>query len=344
MAYRTKYTLYGAVFGLCFPLIATFLSAGLSFGNFSLESLSQSQLQNPLLWMIDTAPFFLGLFAYLGGMQYDRLLDSQRDKQYLYDLLEKQNKELEEKVLQRTIQLEENIKQLIAANQIRNEIIATVSHELRTPLTAINGAIKIIKSGTVGDINNQTMELIQLADRNTVLLNDLINNILDIEKIQAGEIQLDMTLHSVSELVKLAINMNQSYAESFHIEMQFKDDGSTKKFAIDKKYFMQIMKILLSNACKFSPDESTIVIYLTEQDDNIRINIADHGIGIPAEFKDRVFEKFTQVDSSSTRAQGGTGLGLNIAKSLVESMQGKIGFYPNQDRGTVFFVDFPVVS
>jgi len=340
MSYARRYLLYGTVFGLCFPFIASLMDAWLSVGHISFQSILQVQLQNPLLWMIDTAPIFLGLFAYFGGVQYDRLNVSQAQIHNLNKLLEDKNKDLESKVQERTEKLESSVKKLVEANQIRNEIIATVSHELRTPLTAIGGAIKLIKSKTVGDINESGMELIEVADRNANQLNRLIDDILDIEKLEAGELEFDVQNYPVKKLVDKSVAMNQPFAESFDIKLVndiFDDDVN---ISIDKRRFLQVMSNLISNACKFSPANSSVIVSIRHFDKIVRISITDSGKGVPKNIAGKIFEKFFQVDSSNVRSRGGTGLGLNISKSLVECMGGIIGFYPNDGQGSVFFIEF----
>ena len=343
MTFGLKYLLYGIAFGLCFPIVATILSAQLLSDSISIEAMLKSQLSNPLLWMIDTAPIFLGLLAYLGGLQYDKLLASQIQEKHLNALLEEKNAELESKVKERTQQLELNLNKLTEANQIRTEFIATVSHELRTPLTAIGGAVKLIKSNTVSKIDEQGMELISLADRNTKLLVCLVDDLLDIEKLEAGKLQIASEKHLAFNLVKQAVEMNQAFADTFNVNIIFNDEHSDVQISVDKRRFIQILLNLLSNACKFSLSGSDIVVSLEETDKHLRICVADLGDGVPAEFSDKLFDKFTQVDSSNTRSKGGTGLGLNISKSLVRIMDGDIGYYPNQPQGSVFYIEFPVV-
>jgi len=343
MSYSVRYTLYGAIFGLCFPVIATLLDAWLSVGNTSYQAMLKSQLENPLIWMIDTAPFFLGLFAYLGGVQYDKLSISQAQIQDLNSLLEDKNKDLEIMVQERTKKLESNVIKLVEANQIRNEIIATVSHELRTPLTAIGGAIKLLKSKAVGNVDEPGMGLIEVADRNTVQLNGLVNDILDIEKIESGELVFDIKNYSIKNLVDQSVAMNQPFAESFDVNLVFEKFEKDVEISVDKKRFLQVMSNLISNACKFSLAKSSVLITVKHFDKIVRVSIADNGKGVPKDVSDKVFDKFFQEDSSNVRSRGGIGLGLNISKSLVECMSGIIGFYPNEEQGAVFFIEFEEV-
>ncbi len=342
MSHAAKYSLYGAIFGFSFPVLATLLDAWLTAGNISIHSLLQSQSQNPLIWMIDSAPIFLGLFACLGGTQYDQLIVSEQEKQALNEKLLAHNKELEDRVIERTVQLESSIKKLVALDQIRSEFIATVNHELRTPLTAIGGAIKLIQSNAVCHIDEKGMDLINLADRNINLLSGLVNDILDIEKIESGKLELDTNCYAVHTLVEISTEMGQPYADSFGINLQVDEFEFDIQICVDKRRFIQIMLNLLSNACKFSPSQSTVNIYIVKNGKNVRINVADNGKGISENLANKIFSKFVQGDSSSIRSQGGTGLGLNISKALTESMGGNIDFHPNKDGGTVFFLSFPI--
>lgn len=340
MSYTLKFTLYGTGFGLCFPICATILDVLLSGNTLSIHTLVHSQLSNPLLWMIDTAPLFLGAFAYFGGTQFQKLMASRAQEKNLYDLLQIKNKELENKVKERTKQLETNIEKLVEANQLRTEFIATVSHELRTPLTAISGAIKLIKSAAVGSIDEQGMSLITLADKNTTLLSCLVDDLLDIEKIEAGKLQFEFNNFPLNSLIENAVSMSQPYAESFNVKIKTEGIDTTIEISTDKRRFIQILLNLISNSCKFSSAGEEVIISVDKNEKTFRINVADTGEGIPKAFEKSIFEKFTQADSSSNRSRNGTGLGLSICKGLTESLGGTIGFHPNGDKGTVFFIEF----
>lgn len=344
MTYPLKYACYGALFGLCFPIEATLFSAWSMFGEIHLFTLVLSQLQTPLLWLIDSAPFFLGGFAWFGGLQYERVLQFHAAKRKLAELLKIENFELEEKIRARTELLEANIEKLVKADRVRTEFVSTVSHELRTPLTAIGGAIKLLNLTASGKLNSQEKTLLELAIRNSDLLASLINDILDIEKLDAGKLQLTLKTPSVSQLIEHAISMHGPYAESYQITLTLIESESDSSIYVDKRRFTQIKRNLLSNACKYSPSASEVTVFVEESHDRVRINVADQGSGIPQGFEQTIFDKFTQVDSSSSRSKGGTGLGLNITQSLVTSMGGEIGFHPNNDCGTVFYIDFPIAS
>lgn len=344
MSYPLKYACYGALFGICFPIMATLFNAWSLFGEISLRAIVLSQVQTPLLWLIDSAPFFLGAFAWFGGLQYERVLQFHAEKQTLTELLKTKNFELEAKIKQRTELLEANLEKRIEADRVRTEFVSTVSHELRTPLTAIGGAIKLLNLTAAKKLDDQEQNLLDLAIRNTDLLTSLINDILDIEKLDAGKLQLTLKTHSVSQLVEHAIRMHGPYADSYHIKLTLIKNDSNCSINVDKRRFTQILLNLFSNACKYSPSPSEITVTVSQTHDRVRINVADQGPGIPQEFAKTIFDKFTQVDASSSRSKGGTGLGLNITQSLVNTMGGDIGFYPNEGRGTVFYVEFPIVT
>lgn len=345
MSFPLRYSLYGASFGLCFPVLATPIAAWQISGEITLMSIAEAQLQNSLLWMINTAPLFLGLFACYAGRQYEKVIKTQENIKLLNNKLAKQNQTLEHQVQERTEVLEINLKKLITANQVKSDFVATVSHELRTPLTAIGGAIKLIKSNKLSVIEKPVMDLIELADKNVNQLNSLINDILDTEKMESGKIELDIRSHNVASLIKQSVEMNKPYADSYSVKLKCADIDSSLSLNLDKHRFIQVMQNLISNACKFSPRGSQVSISAIQAGNCIRINVSDQGNGIPEEMKDKIFDKFTQIDSSSNRARGGTGLGLNITRSLVESMGGTIGFSSNnktdsEDGGTVFHIDF----
>lgn len=228
--------------------------------------------------------------------------------------------------------------------RMKNEFVSTVSHELRTPLTSIKGSLGLILSGVYSGIPEKVKTLIELANNNCTRLIALINDILDIEKIEAGKMEFIFEIANVAELISQAILMNQPYSEKFNINYKFINNLPVNTcLNIDKNRFNQILTNLLSNACKFSSKNSEVVISATLTKNSVQVSIKDHGNGIPEEFQDKIFNKFTQVDSSDTRQIGGTGLGLSICKNLVEKMNGSISFKTEVNIGTTFTIKFPKV-
>ncbi|MES2072957.1 MAG: ATP-binding protein [Pseudomonadota bacterium] len=230
--------------------------------------------------------------------------------------------------------------------RIKSEFISTVSHELRTPLTAIRGSLGLVLGGAAGHIPEKAHPLISIAHKNSESLTRLINDLLDIQKIEAGKMDFKYELLSLRQLLESSVNDNQSFAHNLGVSIALAAIGSDVAIRVDAGRFQQIMANLLSNACKYSPygsEVSVVVTHLAQA--RIRIEVIDRGEGIPEKFRHRIFQKFSQADSSDTRAKGGTGLGLSITQAIVKQMAGEIGYYSHNlgsGQETHFFVEFPV--
>ncbi|MCH8182174.1 MAG: PAS domain S-box protein [Proteobacteria bacterium] len=225
--------------------------------------------------------------------------------------------------------------------RMKNEFVSTVSHELRTPLTSIIGALGLVEGGLAGEISEKTRDLIGIAARNSARLVRLIGDILDIEKIESGEIEIDFQPIDLAQLVDRAIMENTSYAADFDVQISAAEIAEGAIIHGGEDQILQVLTNLISNAAKFAPRHSTIEISTQRLRGAIRTSVTDHGPGIPDEFRSRIFGKFTQADSSDTRRPGGTGLGLSICKALVEKMDGTIGFRSETGSGATFYFDLP---
>ncbi len=227
-------------------------------------------------------------------------------------------------------------------DKLKGEFISTVSHELRTPMTSIMGSLGLIRSGVFGAIPEKAVELLEMAQKNGERLVDLINDILDIEKIESGNFSVAISAHSVNKLLSDAKAANTGFAIKHDVSIAVTPLGEDVLVNVDDVRFAQIMANLLSNAIKYSPANSKVVVRAGQTADGVRIAVSDNGSGIPEQFQKQIFEKFTQADSSDTRAKEGTGLGLSISKALVELFGGKIAFDTKEGEGTTFHFDLPV--
>ncbi|MBI3130628.1 MAG: PAS domain S-box protein [Acidobacteria bacterium] len=223
-----------------------------------------------------------------------------------------------------------------ALDRLKSEFVSTVSHELRTPLTSIRGSLGLVSSGALGALSDEARSLVEIACRNSERLSNLINDLLDSEKIESGAITFQHERVALAALLEQSITDNQGYAEVHGIQFRLGEIPPGAEVIVDRGRFLQVMSNLLSNAAKFSPKGSQVEIGAEVEDTRFRISVTDHGSGIPPEFYDRIFQKFSQADSSDTRQKGGTGLGLSITKSIVEKMGGSISFKSQVGRGTTF--------
>ena len=229
----------------------------------------------------------------------------------------------------------------LEAERMKKEFTSTLSHELRTPLTSIIGSLQLINSGVMGEVEHDVAELTVVAERNGQRLLDLINDILDIEKIESGKLTLVPEVMPVDELVREAMVLNKAFGERFKVRFESHGDVPDRRVHADRKRLLQVMTNLLSNAAKFSPEGAVIDITTEDAGPNVRLAVHDRGSGIPEAFRSRIFGRFSQADSTATRQKGGTGLGLAICKRLIELMQGRIGFEDRPGGGSSFWFELP---
>lgn len=229
--------------------------------------------------------------------------------------------------------------------RMKSEFVSTVSHELRTPLTSILGSLGLIRGGAAGKLKPKVMQMIDIAHNNAERLVRLINDILDTEKIESGRMQYHMQSLDLLALIKNSIEENRGYGERLGVELTW-DEQHSVDLSIhgDRDRLMQVMANLLSNAIKYSPPAKKVEIEIEQQGDQAMIKVTDQGPGIPQEFRTRIFQKFSQADSSDTRQKGGTGLGLAITKTIVEHHGGSIGFNTATGEGTTFYVNLPLIG
>ncbi len=229
----------------------------------------------------------------------------------------------------------------LEAERMKKEFTSTLSHELRTPLTSIIGSLQLINSGVMGEVEKDIAELSMVAERNAQRLLDLINDILDIEKIESGKLTLEPETMPVDELVREAMLLNKGFGDRFKVRFEARGGAAGRTVHADRKRLLQVMTNLLSNAAKFSPEGGVVDISTDEAGPSVRVAVHDRGSGIPEAFRARIFGRFTQADSTATRQKGGTGLGLAICKRLVELMEGRIGFDDRAGGGTTFWFELP---
>jgi len=226
--------------------------------------------------------------------------------------------------------------------RLKDEFVATVSHELRTPLTSISGSLGLLAGQWASKLPESAARLLTIAHTNSQRLARLLNDILDIEKLESGRVVFSLSKVAVRSLAEHAIDDNRGFAESYGVSVQLDSASVELDVNADPDRLAQVITNLLSNAIKFSPSGGEVTIAVEKSGDDVRITVRDHGTGVPDEFKPHIFEKFAQADATNTRRKGGTGLGLSIAKQIVERLGGTIGFDDAPGGGAIFFVELPV--
>tara|TARA_R110002073_G_scaffold60488_1_gene152094 strand:+ start:5968 stop:8133 length:2166 start_codon:yes stop_codon:yes gene_type:complete len=226
---------------------------------------------------------------------------------------------------------------------MKDEFVSTVNHELRTPLTSIHGALGLLKIKAADSLDDKSSQLLELAHNSCQRLTVLVNDILDLEKIAAGKIEYRLETVDVCELVRTIVTQNATLAEGRGVALETKCAIEQAFVRLDPNRFNQALVNLLSNAVRHSPENDVIAISVTAGDTGrVRISVADNGPGIPEDFRTKVFDRFAQADSSLTRTEGSSGLGLNITQTLIEAFGGEVSFETETGHGTVFHFDLPI--
>jgi len=228
-------------------------------------------------------------------------------------------------------------------DNLKSEFVSVVSHELRTPLTSIKGALGLLASNSVeSGLNTEGRSVIDIALRNTDRLVELVNDILDFEKLSSGATEFHFQNVDVNELAREAVTLNKPYADTLNVAVELNCNGHTVARG-DPDRLNQVMSNLLSNAAKFSPAGSSVDVSVKCDGSSCRIEVADRGIGIPYGARDQIFEPFFQVETGDQKAVKGSGLGLSICRSIIEAHSGTIGYQPREGGGSVFHFEIPMV-
>ncbi len=322
--YEYRYAIYGALLGILFPLIGTIIDCRNRFGQCNLDNFILSQASNSLLWIIDTAPFFLGFLAAYAGKQVDKVRTA--------------NAELNEKYIQL------NVLRMMAdqANKAKSDFLATMSHEIRTPLSAIIGYAGLLKEKKLPRDEEAFVETIGIAAEN---LKIIIDDILDSSKLEAGMLELEKKPFNLKNLANNMIRLTREKAVSKGLKLILNYDKNLPTELIgDETRISQMILNLLSNAIKFTEKGQVELIVLErgrrKEGTLLRIIVKDSGIGISKQNQDRIFDRFIQAESSTTRLYGGTGLGLHIVRSLIQLHNGELSLSSNVNQGSEFHLDF----
>ena len=227
--------------------------------------------------------------------------------------------------------------------RLKDELVSTVSHELRTPLAAISGALGLLAAGTTGELEAKTDRLVVLAKKNAERLTELVNDLLDMDKLQSGRMRFRFEKEDLASLLSDAVDQNQTFAVRHEVELELVLPAEPLTASVDRTRLFQVVVNLLSNACKFSPPASTVTIELRKKGESACIRVSDEGPGIGAEFRPRLFTRFAQEEGAHQAGHAGTGLGLAICKAIMDAHQGEISLDESCAHGAAFEVCLPLV-
>ena len=227
--------------------------------------------------------------------------------------------------------------------RMKREFVAMVSHDLRTPLTSIQGFLSLVEIGAFGDLNQSGMQSLKIADTSITRLINLINDLLDAERIESGKLEITIGNVSLADVFEQSSQAVSNFASDHGVKIEILQQELVDGIQLraDGDRLIQVLINLLSNAIKFSPEDSTVRLSCQPVDAFYEIKVADEGRGIPAEFVNSVFERFKQVKKSDAREKKGTGLGLAICKAIVEKHGGQIGVTSEEGKGSTFWFRIP---
>jgi signal transduction histidine kinase/DNA-binding response OmpR family regulator len=228
--------------------------------------------------------------------------------------------------------------------QMKDEFISTVSHELRTPLTSITGSIGLLLGGAGGEISARASRLVNIAHKNAQRLTKLVNDLLDIDRLETGQVEFKRELVDLNQLAAQVIEHNRPYADRFGVPLQANPAPYPVYVTGDPDRLHQVVTNLLSNAVKHSPAGKPVAINVSRGRSNARLSVVDQGPGVPEQFRPRLFRRFAQVESSDRRQTEGTGLGLAISRAIIERHDGSIGYTTNLGTGSTFFFELPAAG
>ncbi|WP_048057902.1 cache domain-containing protein [Methanothermococcus okinawensis] len=245
-----------------------------------------------------------------------------------------------EKLKKQAEELEKSYNELKELDKLKSDIVAIVSHELRTPLTSIKGYVELVLDGTMGAITESQKKCLEIANKNIDRLKRLIDNMLDLSKIEHGELEMHMEEINLKELVENVVDTLKPLADEKNINIIYKINDIIMKG--DKDRITQVLTNLIENAIKFSPVNGKVEIQALKEGNSVHIKIIDNGPGIPKKDLDRIFDRFYQVDSPEKRIKGGSGLGLAVCKSIIETHGGTIWVESKLGSGSVFHIIIPI--
>lgn len=228
------------------------------------------------------------------------------------------------------------------ANKIKSQFLSTISHELRTPLTSIRGSLELMGKGVFGPMSDKAHKMNRIAICNAARLQELIDDILDMEKLDSGHMVFRKDRVDLNAIVSEAVEANESFGHIHGVTFNWAPAAAPTIVTGDSGKLMQVMANLLSNAAKFSDGKDHVDVSLTQTETSVRVTVRDYGIGIAQKDHSKLFEKFVQVDSDDARRFGGSGLGLAITRMIIENHNGTVDFESVSGKGSTFWFEMPL--
>jgi signal transduction histidine kinase len=286
----------------------------------------------------------------------DRNAELTQSRDELEDRVNARTRQLQEEVEERKrtqmvvnnllMKISEDNEKLVRLDEMKSEFLSIVSHELRTPLTAITGYLKLLNGGSAGPLNETQKDFLQTVLRNSDRLFNLVNDLLDLSRLESGNVKLNLTTFDLGMILDQSVKGLRSLADQKKITLQVKRPDTPVSFEVDVQRLEQILVNLVGNSLKFTPNNGTIELGGRKETragtEGVLMWVKDTGVGIPLDALTKIFDKFYQVENSSTRKTGGTGLGLAITSKLVAAHNGAIWVESEQGKGSTFWIFLPL--
>lgn len=303
--------------------------------------ITQEQLESALQYQIehrdeaDSGHLLGGILVKMNILTRSQLDEAVTEQiLHLRAALEENNRELERRVKDRTAELERAMNKLAELNQLKSNFVANISHELRTPLTHVKGYLELLLSGDLGKTSPEQNHALDTMQRATQRLERLIEDLILFSTSEHGQVNLRLLTFDLVHLAETIVRQYQQAAKEHKVTLTLEKDEDLPLVNADAEKITWVIQQLLDNAIKFTPPKGQVRIVLTGTPDAVRCTIADSGIGIPQERIEEIFEPFHQLDSSSTRKYGGTGLGLSLAKKIIEAHNSTIQVHSKVGQGS----------
>lgn len=282
--------------------------------------------------------------AYAFNQMADSIQERDEELQQNFEELEFAHEELQsvnEEMETANEELSQANERVMEADRLKSEFLANMSHELRTPLNSVIALSGILLARLDGGLNDEQEKQINIIQRSGKNLLELINDILDLSKIESGKVEVHIAEFHVDDVVDDAMTLITPMASEKMIDVAFTKDGSIPTIRSDRNKMKQILLNLLSNAVKFTPKGGSVRIGARNKDGSVELRVTDTGIGITRENLDKIFDEFRQLDGSTTREYGGTGLGLAITRRLAELLGGETIVESELGKGSTFTINIP---
>ncbi len=345
MKVSNRYLVYGAAFGLLFPVFSTLMLCMSSYGELSPGCMVMVQSSSELLWVIDTAPLFLGIFAYFVGKKQQDINEINAGLQRTVDEQTIDLKNINQELLLEIEERKERERELIEAREaaeegvrIKDQFLGNMSHEIRTPMNGILGMTNILLNTTLDSNQSKYLSAIDYSAKNLLVI---INDILDLSKINAEKLELDRSNFKIHDVFKSVEHILRFKAQEKGIGFEiYLDETLPELVSGDPVRFGQILLNIIGNAVKFTEKGKVVVNCLLQKHSadqyTIEVVVQDTGIGISQNDLEKIFESFTQANNRSASKFGGTGLGLPISKKLIELFNGSIKVESEPGSGSKF--------